>query len=760
MKRANLPSEGEPESGSGLLAGDEGPPRAAHGSIEEEKEARVRLSVRGMTCAACALAVEKALRSVPGVRSAVVNAAAGAAAVRFDAARANLPALLDAVRRSGYRASPSAGEDEPALQKERLGLLWTALLAVPILLIHEGIAGVPSPGVLLLVLATLLQFTAGLRFYRGAYYSLRSGNAGMDVLVSLGISAAWGYSLLVVIFPSYFPGERAFFDTSALLILFVRFGKMLEARARGKAGDAMRALLRAAPESALLVADGQERNVPVESLQVGSIFRVRAGDRVPVDGSVVDGEAAVDEAAVTGESVPVRRSAGDRVVGGTMLANGALLVRAEAVGEETFLGRMVRMVEEAQLDRAPIQRFADRVSNRFVPAVVAIALAAFFVWLLVLRMPFSFALARAVAVVVVACPCALGLATPTAILVGSGIGLRRGILFKRASALEEIAGVRAVLFDKTGTITRGEPAVTDIRASSNTSENEVLSLAASGASLSGHPLSRAVVRAARERGASFDKPDRIEEHAGRGIHFSIKEASHLLGNEELLESRSIERSNLRAEADRLADEGKTVLWLARGDRLAGILALRDEAKPGVTDVIARIRSLGISTALVTGDRRRTAEGIAAHIGIGDVYAEVLPDRKAEIVRAAKKGGRAVAMVGDGINDAPALAAADVGIAIGAGTDVAKETGDVVLVHGDPADVAVAVELGRATLRKVKQNLFFAFFYNALAIPFAAGAFARWGVLLPPEIAGLAMALSSVSVVLNSVDLRRWRPVGD
>jgi Cu+-exporting ATPase len=760
MKRADLSREEEVESGSGPLAEDEQPPRAAQGSAEDEKVARVRLSVRGMTCAACALAVEKALRSVPGVKSAVVNAAAEAAAVRFDAARANLPAFLDAVRKSGYRASPSADEDEPSPDRERLGLFWTALLAVPILLIHQGIARIPSPGIVLLVLATLLQFTAGLRFYRGAYYSLRSGNAGMDVLVSLGITAAWGYSLLVVIFPSFFPDKHTFFDTAALLILFIRFGKMLEARAKGKAGDAMRALLRAAPENALLVAGGSERSVSIESLQVGNIFRVRAGDRVPVDGEVVEGEAAVDEAAVTGESVPVRRSPGDRVVGGTMMANGALLVRATAVGEETFLGRMVRMVEEAQLDRAPIQRFADRVSNRFVPAVVAIALAAFLVWLLVLRMPFSFALARAVAVVVVACPCALGLATPTAILVGSGIGLRRGILFKRASALEAIAGVRTVLFDKTGTITRGEPAVTDIRASGGRSEAQTLSLAASGASLSGHPLSRAVVRAARERGASFDAPSRIEEDPGRGIHFTMKETLYLLGSEELLERRSIDRVDFRAEADRLADEGKTVLWIAEGDRVAGILALRDEPKPGVTDVIARIRSLGISTALVTGDRRRTAEGIAAHIGIGDVYAEVLPDRKAEIVRAAKRGGRAVAMVGDGINDAPALAAADVGIAIGAGTDVAKETGDVVLVHGDPADVAVAVELGRATLRKVKQNLFFAFFYNVLAIPFAAGAFARWGVLLPPEIAGLAMALSSVSVVLNSVDLRRWRPVGD
>ncbi|MFH1679719.1 MAG: heavy metal translocating P-type ATPase [Candidatus Eisenbacteria bacterium] len=727
---------------------------------DDEKETRVRLSVRGMTCANCAFTVEKALRAVPGVRSAVVNAAAGAAAVRFDTGRAGVPELLEAVRRSGYHASAGGDEDEPSLHKERLGLFWTALLATPILLIHQGIAPVPAAGIVLLFLATILQFTAGFRFYRGAWYSLRGGNAGMDVLVSLGITAAWGYSALVVLLPSFFPGADTFFDTSALLILFIRFGKMLEARAKGKAGDAMRALLRTAPESAFLVSDGEEREIPAASLQEGNIFRVRAGDRVPVDGEAIEGESAVDEAAVTGESIPVRRSAGDRLVGGTILKDGSLLARATEVGERTFLARMVRMVEEAQLDRAPIQRFADRVSNRFVPGVVAVALAAFLLWLLVFRMPFSFALARAVAVVVVACPCALGLATPTAILVGSGIGLRRGILFKRASVLEEIARVRAVLFDKTGTITEGEPAVTDIRPSEGGTDEGVLALAASGASLSGHPLSRSVARAARERGVPFEGAKGIEEHPGRGIRFLAKDAPCLLGNEDLLDSQNIDRSGFRDEADRLADDGKTVLWVVEGDRVAGILALRDEPKPGMTDVIAHIQSLGISTALVTGDRRRTAEGIAAHIGMGRVYAEVLPDRKAEIVRAAKEGGRSVAMVGDGINDAPALAAADVGIAIGAGTDVAKEAGDVVLVRSDPADVAVAVELGRATLRKVKQNLFWALLYNTLAIPFAAGVFARWGILLPPELAGLAMALSSVSVVLNSIDLRRWRPVGD
>jgi Cu+-exporting ATPase len=745
-----MSSGGAPEVGGASAAGPE-----AEGS-----ESRVRLTVRGMTCSNCAFTVEKALRSVPGVRSAVVNSAAGAAAVRFDASKTGVPAFLEAVRKAGYRASPGGDDDEPSLNKERLGLLGTALLAVPILFIHQGIARFPHAHLALLVLATILQFTFGLRFYRGAWYSLKSRNAGMDVLVAIGITAAWGFSALVVLFPQAFPDTDTFFDTTALLILFIRLGKLLEARAKGRAGDALRSLLLAAPESAIRVTAGKEERVPLAALATGDLFRVRPGDRVPVDGEVVEGESAVDEAAVTGESIPVRRVPGDAVTGGTILREGSLLVRATAVGEKTFLARMVRLVEEAQLDRAPIQRFADRVSNRFVPIVLALALAAWVVWFWIVRMPLPFALARAVSIIVIACPCALGLATPTAILVGSGIGLRRGVLFKRASVLEEIAGVRTVLFDKTGTITKGEPALTELRAAEGLEEREALAIAASGAALSSHPLSKAIVRAAGGMGISPRAARGTAEHPGRGMRFTEDGVVRFLGNEALLDEEKIDTSPFRVDADRWADEGKTVLWLAEAGRALAVFALRDEPKPGVMDVIARIQSLGIRTALVTGDRRRTAEGVAASIGIGEVYAEVLPDRKAEIVRAAREERGAVAMVGDGINDAPALAAADVGIAIGAGTDVAKEAGDIVLVHGDPADVAVAIELGRATLRKVKQNLFWAFAYNVLAIPFAAGVLAPWGILLPPELAGLAMALSSVSVVMNSVDLRRWRPVGE
>lgn len=726
----------------------------------DDRETRVRLAVHGMTCANCSKAVERALRNVPGVGSAVVNAAAGAAGVRFDTTRTNVPALVEAVKKAGYGASPAGEDDDRSPRQERIGLLLAAALALPVLLIHQGAARVPSPEWAVLLLATLLQFTGGLRFYRGAYYSLRGGAANMDVLVALGITAAWGYSVLVTLFPSAFPGGETFFDMGALLILFIRFGKMLEAGAKGKARSAMTALLRARPEEALRVDGGEERVVPVEEIETGHLFRLRPGDRVPVDGEIVEGGSSVDESAVTGESMPVYRAAGEAVTSGTLVIDGNLTVKAVAVGEETFLARMVRMVEEAQLDRAPIQRFADRVSSVFVPVVVAIALLSLAVWFLAAGRDFHFALSRAVAVLVVACPCALGLATPTAILVGSGIGLRRGILFKRGSVLEGIAKVGVIFFDKTGTLTRGEPEVTDQVAAGGASDEDLLSGAAAGAALSSHPLSRAVVRAAEARGIVVAPAVQSMEVAGRGVRFVRNGAACLLGGEALLRDEGVDTALFEGEGERLAGEGKSVIGFASDGVLRGIIALRDEPKPGTADAIARIKASHIRTAMVTGDRSRTAEAVARRIGIGEVFAEVPPEGKAEIVRKAREGERAVAMVGDGINDAPALAAADVGIAIGAGTDVAKETGDVVLVHGDPADVASAVELGRATLRKIKQNLFWALVYNVVMIPFAAGLFAPWGITLPPEIAALAMALSSVSVVANSIDLRRWRPVGD
>ncbi len=738
------------------VRGANGPERAI---VAPNPESRVRLRIGGMSCAACSRTVEKAVTSLPGVSSVVVNVAAEAASVRFDPDRVDIRRIVDAVNRAGYKASLGRNEEVGGGLRDRLWLLWTVALALPIVLIQQGRLHPPVEALTLVALATALQFTSGWRFYRGAWYSLRAGTANMDVLVALGISAAYGYSILVVSFPGLFGGAHTFFETAATLILFIRVGKMLEASARGKADDALRALIRLKPITARrLMPGGGEEEVSVSDVAVGDLVRLRPGDSMPVDGVVEEGTSSVDESSVTGESIPVRKERRDAVTGGTTVIDGNLTVRATAVGENTFLSGMVRLVEEAQLDKAPIQRFADRVSGVFVPIVILLATITFAVWQFLLHSSLPFSLARAVAVLVVACPCALGLATPTAILVGTGVGLRRGILFKRGSVLERIARVNTILFDKTGTITEGKPVLTGEAFSKERSEEDVLGLAAAGAARSNHPLSKAIVVAASERGFAARAVSGSEEIPGIGVKFVVGGSDCLLGNKRLMRENDVDTDGFEEQVKKWEGEGRTVVYLASGGATIGVFALRDEPREGVTDAIARIENAGIRTVLVTGDRKRTAEGIAAHIGLGSVHAEVLPEGKAALVEEVRREGGVVAMVGDGINDAPALARADVGIAVGAGTDVAKETGDVVLIRSDPSDVASAIELGRATLGKIRQNLFWALIYNILAIPLAAGVFARWGLLMSPEAAAAAMAFSSISVVLNSLDLKRWRPV--
>jgi len=753
--------EGVPQDGQ---SGDDSSGEAAIGEHERssrpgEGASRIRLRVTGMSCAACAGTVEKAITALPGVSGAVVNVAASAASVRFDPGEVDTGRIIGAVRDAGYRATLGRDEEADHGLKERIWLLWTAALTLPVIMVQQGLFNPPNELYVALFLATLLQWTSGWRFYRGAYYSLRGGAANMDVLVALGITAAWGYSVLVVLLPDLFGSTRTFFETSAMLVLFIRLGKLLESNAWGKADDALRALIRLKADSAIRVdSDGREEEVAAAALVVGNRFRLRPGDRVPVDGMILEGVSSVDEASVTGESIPVRKEPGKVVTGGTIVVDGNLVVCATAVGEDTFIARMVRMVEEAQLDKAPIQRFADRVSNYFVPAVVALAAITFAVWQFLLGSPFPFALARAVSVLVVACPCALGLATPTAILVGTGVGLRRGILFKRGSILERVARVDTILFDKTGTITKGEPELTGEAFAMESNEKDVLALAAAAAATSNHPLSKAIVRAAVERSVDVRPAKESEELPGLGVRFRMDAKEYLLGSGKLMAEHGTDLSGFEEQAGEWEEEGRIVVWLASDEGPISIFAFRDEPRHGVTDAIARIEQLGIRTAMVTGDREKTARGIAALGGLGSVYAEVLPSEKAAIVEKIREEGAVIAMVGDGVNDAPALATADVGIAFGAGTDVAKETGDVVLVRNSPSDVATAVELGRATLGKIRQNLFWALFYNVLAIPLAAGVFSPWGVLMPPEVAGAAMALSSITVVLNSLDLKRWRPV--
>jgi Cu+-exporting ATPase len=569
----------------------------------------------------------------------------------------------------------------------------------------------------------------------------------MDVLVSIGISAAYVYSLLTTFLPSLFTGGEHFFETPALLITFIRCGKWLEARARYSANKALEKLLSLQVPTATVISDGQERTVPVSQVKAGDVVVVRPGEKVPVDGTVVEGVSEVDESLVTGESVPVEKKPGDEVVGATVNGSGVLRVKTTRVGGDSFLAQMVKMVKDAQADKPPIQRFADRVSNYFVPAVLVIAAVTFLVWLLTAStIPLVKALSAAIAVLVIACPCALGLATPTAIAVGSGIGLSRGILFKKATSLEVISAVDTILMDKTGTITAGKLAVAEIVPEPPYSPEQVLSIAASAERYSTHPFARGIVQSAKGKGLEFQPVEHIHEVKGSGIKCTLASRDLLVGSKKFLESHDVVVDSSRHE--KLALSGKSLVFVAFDSKLVGAIALADEIKDSSVEAIARLKKLGLGVIMVTGDNDAIARQVAEKAGISDVRAEILPQDKIGLVRELSRAGRKVAMVGDGINDAPALAAADVGVAIGSGTDIAKETGDVVLVKDDLRDVPRSIVLGGKTLRKVKQNLFWALFYNCLGIPLAAAG------KIHPEWAGLAMALSSVSVVTNSLLLRR------
>ena len=577
----------------------------------------------------------------------------------------------------------------------------------------------------------------------------------MDVLVAMGITAAYGYSLLAAFHLFGVSGE-VFFETSAMLITFIRFGKWLEARAKGKASQALRKLLQLQADRAILLEAGEEREVTASRLRVGDRVVVRPGEKIPVDGEIESGESAIDESMVTGEAVPVEKGPGDSVTGATLNSTGRLIVRATAVGEETVLAQIVRMVEEAQGDKAPIQRLADAVSNWFVPAVVAIAAVTFVAWRLAVGQEFLFSFKMAIAVLVIACPCALGLATPTAIMVGSSVGLGAGILFKRASVLENISRLDILLLDKTGTLTKGEFSVTDLVPAGGVDERELLRLAAAAESASSHPLARAVVRHAKESGIGIPEVEAVEEVGGHGLLCTVDGRRVLAGNRRLMERENVPADALDSMAEELLAGGKSLVYVAREGRLAGVVALADTLKEGAAETVGRLRRLGLRTVMITGDRREAARAVAEQVGVDAVEAEVLPGDKQKVVRRYQEEGYSVGMVGDGINDAPALAQANIGIAIGSGTDVAKETGDIILVKGDIRDVERGIRLGRKTLAKIKQNLFWAFFYNVVGIPVAAGLlYPAFGIVLKPEFAGLAMAFSSVSVVTNSLLLKRY-----
>jgi Cu+-exporting ATPase len=718
---------------------------------------KLTFAIQGMHCASCAGSIEKKLSALAGMRSVRINFAEDSGTVEFDPEQLGRDEIFEAVRAAGYTplAERGAAEERSEARRELFWVIFAATLSFPIMAFMWWQPFGAATHYLEALLATIVQFSAGLTFYRGAWKSLKNRSANMDVLVALGITAAYGYSLLAAFHLFGVSGE-VFFETSAMLITFIRFGKWLETRAKGKASQALRKLLRLQADRAILLEDGKEREVPASRLRVGDRVVVRPGEKIPVDGEIESGESAIDESMVTGESLPVEKGPGDSVTGATLNSSGRLIVRATAVGEETVLAQIVRMVEEAQGDKAPIQRLADAVSNWFVPAVVAIAAVTFVAWRLAAGAEFLFSFKMAIAVLVIACPCALGLATPTAILVGSSVGLNAGILFKRASVLENISRLSILLLDKTGTLTQGKFSVTDLITTAAVDERELLRLAAAAESASSHPLARAVVRRAEEEGIELPAAEAIEEVGGHGLLCTVEGSRVLAGSQRLLERENISIERVAKKVEELAKGGKSFVYVARDGDLVGVVALADTLKEGAADTVTRLRKLGLRTVMITGDRREAAQAVAAQVGVDAVEAEVLPGEKQQVVRRYQEQGYFVGMVGDGINDAPALAQADIGIAIGSGTDVAKETGDIILVKGDIRDVERGIRLGRRTLAKIKQNLFWAFFYNVVGIPIAAGLlYPAFGLVLKPEFAGLAMAFSSVSVVTNSLLLKRY-----
>jgi P-type Cu+ transporter len=711
--------------------------------------------VRGLHCASCVNRLEKKLLEDPAISAAIVNLAAETGFVRFDPQRLGMAEVFAMVHEAGYTPVELCSAEASADDALRLQLKWFlfSLAASLPIMFTMGIHSNRAVTQLNLLLATAVQFSAGLAFYRGAWSALKNRSANMDVLVVLGTSAAYFYSLLAYA-GLLGPRREVFFETSAMLITFIRLGKYLEARARGKAGEALKKLLHLQADKARLVTGEGEREVPASQVRVGDVVLVRPGQAIPVDGEVIDGSGAVDESMVTGESLPVEKKAGDAVTGATINKNGVLRVRATRVGEATLLFQIVRMVREAQGDKAPIQRFADAVSGWFVPVVLLLSLATFSVWFYTLHTGFLPAFRFAIAVVVIACPCAMGLATPTAIMVGSGVALARGILVKNGSALESVSRMQVLLLDKTGTLTIGQPTMTDLAAVAGVDPARLLECLITAEIHSTHPLAQAAVRAAEEAGIRQGAATDFEERGGFGVTCTYEGFRLAVGNERLMEDEGISLKALADKAREMASAGKSLIYVAAGTTLVGVAAFADSLKPGSAKAVAEFRRMGIHTCMITGDHADVAGIVAGQAGVDSFETDVLPERKLEVVRGYQQRGMITGMVGDGINDAPALALADIGIAIGGGTDVAKETGDIVLMRNDLLDVVRAIAIGRATLAKVKQNLFWALFYNILGIPVAAGMLSRYGVTLKPEYAGLAMAFSSVSVVLNSILLKR------
>ncbi|MGB3266110.1 MAG: heavy metal translocating P-type ATPase [Microcoleus sp.] len=741
------------------------------------------LKLRGMSCASCASSIEQAIQSVPGVIECSVNFGMEQAAIQYDSKQTNLATIQSAVDAAGYEALPiqeMATEDdaEKADRKsESQNLqrkLWTAGI-ISILLFVGGIpamTGLHLPFIpawlhnfwLQLVLTSPVQFWCGKSFYVGAWKSLKRRVATMDTLIALGTSAAYFYSVFVTFFPGFFTAQgltpSVYYEVAASVVALILLGKTLENRAKGETSEAIRKLMGLQAKTARIVRNGEELEVPIAQVEIGDIVQVRPGEQVPVDGEVIEGSSTIDEAMVTGESLAVKKQVGDEVIGSTINKTGSFKFRTTKIGKDTFLAQIVKMVQDAQGSKAPIQKLADEVTGWFVPAVIAVALATFIIWFNATGNT-TLATITMVEVLIIACPCALGLATPTAVMVGTGKGAENGILIKGADSLELAQKIQVIVLDKTGTLTEGKPTVTDfvtVKGTENSNELKLLQLAASVERNSEHPVGEAVVRYAQSQEVNLTDVKEFEAVAGSGVRGVVGGKPIALGTLRWMQELGCDTEYLELRARALEVSSKTVVWMAVEGKIEAILGIADALKPSSAQAVKALQKLGLEVVMLTGDNRSTAESIARSVGITRVFAEVRPDQKAAKIQALQGEGKIVAMVGDGINDAPALAASDVGIAIGTGTDVAIAASDITLISGDLQGIVTAIQLSRATMRNIRENLFFAFIYNIAGIPIAAGVlYPILGWLLSPIIAGAAMAFSSVSVLTNALRLRNFQP---
>lgn len=757
-------------------------------AMKEKGDEQVQFVISGMHCASCAGIIERELKKNPGVKSVNVNFAAEKARINFDPSLTNVNSLIEGVKKAGYKANVADTSDPEAERKQKESVIksyWykfigSLVLSLPMLyfmlidffpLIPGGKPVLPYMGLISLILTLPVQFIVGAGFYKGMWSSLKMRMFNMDSLIAIGTSTAFFYSLWQYLSyaisnnsPFGLNGAKIpelYFETAAFLITFVILGKWLEAKTKGQTSEAIKKLIGLQPKTARVVRNGSTIDLPIEKVMVGDVIIVRPGEKIPVDGKIMKGSSSVDESMITGESIPVEKNIGSTVIGATINKHGSFEFTATKVGSETTLAQIIRVVEEAQGSKAPIQAFADRISSYFVPIVIALAAITFGVWFFVLNASLAFSLMAFTSVIVIACPCALGLATPTAIMVGTGKGAEHGVLIKGGEPLEAACKIKAVVFDKTGTLTKGKPEVTDVVSLGVDDETEIVAIAASLEKLSEHPLAEAIVKYSKEENISLEEVKGFRAIPGHGIEGAVGDRKFFVGNRKLildvvgLKKEIIER--VEKKVSRLEESGKTVMILSSEKEVLGLIAVADTIKETTLEAISELQKRGLATYMITGDNKRTAAAIAKQAGITNVLAEVLPEDKADEVKKLQEKGIKVAMVGDGINDAPALAQADLGIAMGSGTDVAMETGGIVIIKNDLRDVITAIKLSRETMTKIRQNMFFALFYNVIGIPIAARVFASFGIVLKPELAGLAMALSSVSVVSNSLLLKSFLP---